>query len=376
MQAGPAPETIAGRYEVGVLLGRGGMGEVREGLDVRLGRPVAIKLLRADLAADPELRRRFESEARAAAGLNHPNVVAVYDTGEHDGTPFIVMERMAGRTVADEIHTGTLPPDRVERIAREVLAALEAAHRAGVVHRDIKPGNLLLGGDGSVKVADFGIAKVAEGLGTDLTPTGQVMGTPAYLAPERLDGAPGSARSDLFSLGVVMYEALTGSKPFSGATSLATAQAVLSGRHEPLDVARPGLPASLVATVERALQAAPEDRFATAAEMASSLDGPAVAAEAPTQAPTQAPTRRAAGAGTAVLERPPAPRRSGPRPWTVPLGVLALVVTLVVAVVLLSRDEGPAGVAPGSPPTTGPGSGAVPQELDRAITRLEESVRP
>ncbi len=198
------------------------------------------------------------------------------------------------------------------------------------------------------------------------------MGTPAYVAPERLEGMPGTARSDLFSVGVVMYEALTGAKPFSGATSLATAQAVLSGQHEPLDVARPGLPPSLVATVERALRPAPEDRFATAADMVRSLDG----SDAADDVPTQAPTRRASGAGTAVLERPPAPRRAGLRPWAVPLGVLALVVVLVVALGLLTRDEGPAGVTSNPRPATAPAGGTVPEELDRAITRLEESVRP
>ena len=384
MQTGAAPEVIADRYELGALLGRGGMGEVREGLDLRLGRPVAIKLLRADLAAEPELRRRFESEARAAAGLSHPNVVAVYDTGEHDGTPYIVMERLAGRTVADEIADGTLSADKVERMAREVLAALDAAHRAGVVHRDIKPGNLLLCPDGSVKVADFGIAKVAEGLGPDVTVTGQVVGTPAYLAPERLDGRPGSARSDLFSLGVVMYEALSGAKPFQGATSLATAQAIVSGEHQPLDEARPGLPPTLVATVERSLQVRPEDRFATAADMAASLDDHAASPAASTRAATastRAGTRSiaapgTAAPGTAVLEQPPEGRRPGPRPWAVPLAVLAAVIVLVVAVGLLTRDSGPADVAPTPPPSTAPAAGSVPEPLDRAIARLEESVRP
>ncbi|HSH60803.1 MAG TPA: protein kinase, partial [Acidimicrobiales bacterium] len=213
MHEAPAPEVIADRYELGTVLGRGGMGEVRDGLDRRLGRPVAVKLLRRDLAADPELRRRFEGEARAAARLAHPNVVAVHDTGEQEGVPYIVMERLAGRTVADEIAEGPLEPARVQRLGREVLAALDVAHRAGTVHRDIKPANLLLTPESSVKVADFGIAKAAEALPSDVTASGQVIGTPAYLAPERLEGAPATARSDLYSLAVVLYEALSGTKP-------------------------------------------------------------------------------------------------------------------------------------------------------------------
>nr|MDQ3575977.1 serine/threonine protein kinase [Actinomycetota bacterium] len=310
MRDTPVPEVIADRYELGGLLGRGGMGEVRDGLDRRLGRPVAVKLLRRDLAAEPELRRRFEAEARAAAPLTHPNVVAVYDTGEQDDVPYIVMERLAGRTVADEMVEGPLEPARVERLAREVLAALDVAHRAGVVHRDIKPGNLLLTPDSSVKVADFGIAKVAEALGPDVTMTGEVVGTPAYLAPERLEGRPATASSDLYSLGVVLYEALSGTKPYSGDTPWGLAQAVMAGQHRPLDEVAPGLPPALVAATERALATLPGDRFATAADMAASLhgDGSATRAIPHTSRPQteRMPTPPAEPAGE---RRSAAPRR-------------------------------------------------------------------
>ncbi len=372
----PAPEVIDGRYELGALLGRGGMGEVREGLDNRLGRAVAVKLLRADLAAEPELRRRFEVEARAAAGLSHPNVVAVYDTGEHDGVPYLVMELLGGRTLADEIAAGPLEPERVEQLARQVLAALDAAHRAGVVHRDVKPGNLLLAGDSSVKVGDFGIAKAAEGLGPDVTVTGQVLGTPAYLAPERLQGQTATARSDLFSLGVVLYEALTGVKPFDGATPWGVAQAVVNGQHRPLDEVAPGVPPRLVETVERAMRKDPEERFASATAMTASLDG----AEAATvRAPTA--TGPAPREATERLVGPPiAPGEPGrPALWwpgrRAAAVAAAILVLLLVAVALAGRDGGPSDVGPTTSTSTAPGRG-LPEPLDRAIDRLDESVRP
>ncbi|MDQ3680385.1 MAG: serine/threonine protein kinase, partial [Actinomycetota bacterium] len=343
MRDTPVPEVIADRYELGGLLGRGGMGEVRDGLDRRLGRPVAVKLLRRDLAAEPELRRRFEAEARAAAPLTHPNVVAVYDTGEQDDVPYIVMERLAGRTVADEMVEGPLEPARVERLAREVLAALDVAHRAGVVHRDIKPGNLLLTPDSSVKVADFGIAKVAEALGPDVTMTGEVVGTPAYLAPERLEGRPATASSDLYSLGVVLYEALSGTKPYSGDTPWGLAQAVMAGQHRPLDEVAPGLPPALVAATERALATLPGDRFATAADMAASLhgDGSATRAIPHTSRPQteRMPTPPAEPAGE---RRSAAPRRL--LAWKVPAAAAAAVLLVVILLIALSgsRDRDPA----------------------------------
>lgn len=372
MEPAATPEVIADRYELGRLLGRGGMGEVREGLDLRLRRHVAVKLLRADLAADAELSQRFEVEARAAAGLSHPNVVAVFDTGEHQGVPYIVMELLSGRTMADEIEAGALSSRRVEQLALQVLAALDAAHRAGVVHRDIKPRNLLLTSDSSVKVGDFGIAKVAEGLG-DVTMTGQVLGTPGYLAPERLEGRPATARSDLFSLGVVLYEALTGTKPFAGSTPWEVAHALAAGQHRPLDQAAPGLPPRLVAAVERAMRKDPEERFATAADMARALEDAtaAVAGEAPRES-------------TVRMAEPPAPaglrqrlgRRGGLRRWAaVGLAAAGLLLLLLIAVWLTGDRDAQDGEAV-TPPTTAAPAGGIPEPLDRAIDQLEESVRP
>ena len=198
------PTLIAGRYEVGELLGRGGMAEVYAGIDLRLSRPVAIKLLQEAMAARDDIRLRFEAEARAAAAILQPHAVAVYDTGEHEGVPYIVMERLPGDTLADRIATGPVLSEAEARaFGRQVLGALDAAHHAGMVHRDVKPGNILLTAEGSAKIADFGIAKSLElsAAGADLTGTGQLLGTPAYLAPEQLGGDPASPLSDLYALG-------------------------------------------------------------------------------------------------------------------------------------------------------------------------------
>ena len=188
MLAEPRPDILDDRYEIGALIGRGGMGDVHRAIDHRLGREVAVKFLRADLAVQPTVRTRFEDEARSAARLTHPNVVLVLDSGEHDRVPYLVMECLSGHTLYDELVRGPVPPERARSIASDMLAALAAAHELGIVHRDVKPANILLTDDGRAKLADFGIAKSAEGL--DHTLVGQVLGTPAYLAPERLAGKP------------------------------------------------------------------------------------------------------------------------------------------------------------------------------------------
>ncbi|MHA7661834.1 serine/threonine-protein kinase [Mycolicibacterium sp. HS_4_1] len=212
----PHPGVLADRYQLRGTLGRGGMAEVRDAWDVQLQRPVAVKLLHAPLSGQPDFRRRFEIEARAAAGLNHPHVVAVHDYGEHDGTPYIVMERLPGRTLADAIAAGPLSPQQVRSVLDDVLSALAVAHAAGVLHRDIKPGNILLADSGSAKIADFGIAKSAE---SSHTIAGQIVGTMGYLSAERLSGRPATVADDLYAVGVVAYQGLTGRPPFPQAQS-------------------------------------------------------------------------------------------------------------------------------------------------------------
>ena len=328
MAATETSRVIAERYETGARLGRGGMAEVYAATDRRLDREVAVKLLLPGMAARPDVRRRFEAEARAAASLTHPNAVAVYDTGEHDGAAYIVMERLPGETLADRLAAGPVDPAAVRRLAHDVLGALSAAHAAGIVHRDVKPGNILLTRDGSAKIADFGIAT---SLHADPTSASHLIGTPAYLAPERLDGAPASPRSDLYSLGVVLYEALAGAKPFPGEVPVAVAHSIHEGDHPPLAGVRPEVDAGLVRVVEKAMARDPEARFPSAAAMVAALDAPAAADH------------------TRVLELAPAVRRR-PR-WVAPAAVAAIVGAVVLAA-LIGRDRARAPAPIDAPVTT------------------------
>jgi len=338
------------------------MAEVFAGTDRRLGRPVAVKLLLPAMAARPDIRSRFEAEARAAASLSHPNAVAVFDTGEHDGVPYIVMERLGGETLGDRMTAGPVDPAWLVTVATEVLGALAAAHAVGLIHRDVKPGNILLGADGRAKVADFGIAKSLEaGGGDDLTSTGQLLGTPAYLAPERLDGAAASPRSDLWAVGVVLYEALAGFKPFGGATPLAVARSVTTGTHRPLSEVRPDLDPGLVATVERAMATDPSARFASADEMASALASPTTVVAAPADGATVADVVAPRGdtlvlggdeiaalsAGTPAPAVSGPPERRGGRRRVLVGAALAAVAILVVAL-LVRAGSGERSPSPGA----------------------------
>jgi serine/threonine protein kinase len=265
-------EVLAGRYEVRGLLGRGGMAEVHDGWDTRLSRPVAIKLLYPAFKADADARHRFETEAQAAASLNHPNIVAVHDCGDHDGTPFIVMERLPGRTLDDEIATGPMAQHRVRAMLDDVLGALATAHAAGVVHRDIKPGNVLVTHDGGVmKVADFGIAKTA---GAALTATGQIVGTMAYMSRERVAGAPASVADDLYAVGVMSYEALSGRRPYPQENPASLIRAILDDPPPPIEAVRPDVDADLGAVINRAMGGhGVGAKFGSALEMRAALSG-------------------------------------------------------------------------------------------------------
>lgn len=261
-------KVLDGRYELSGLLGVGGNGEIHDGWDTRLHRPVAVKLLGREVGSRPDVRRRFEVEARAAAALNHPRIVAVYDTDEHDGRPYIVMERLPGRTLADDIARGPLPADRVRTVLAGILEALVAAHGAGILHRDIKPANVLIAENGEIKVADFGIAK---SVGDDLTHTGELVGTVAYLSPDRITGHPASVTDDLYAVGVVGYEALCGRRPFAEDNILALARAITRDRPRPLADLRPDAHPGLVAVIERAMARESSDRFRSAHEMLAAL---------------------------------------------------------------------------------------------------------
>ena len=271
---------LGDRYQVGDTLGFGGMSEVHRGRDLRLGRDVAIKVLRADLARDPTFQTRFRREAQNAASLNHPAIVAVYDTGEtasQDGNPdhtvpYIVMEFVDGETLRDLLkREGPLPPKRAMEIVADICAALDFSHRHGIVHRDVKPANVMLTRAGAVKVMDFGIARaVADGQAT-VTATAAVIGTAQYLSPEQARGEAVDARSDVYATGCVLYELLTGAPPFTGDSPVAVAYQHV--REDPKSPSRvhPGIPKELDAIVLKALNKNPLNRYQTAAEMRSDL---------------------------------------------------------------------------------------------------------
>lgn len=259
-------ETLADRYELRGLLGRGGMAEVHDGWDQRLNRAVAIKLLYPAVSADSEARRRFDAEARAAAALNHPNIVAVHDRGEHHGTPFIVMERLPGRTLADEIAMGPMAPPRVRAVLDDVLGALGSAHAAGIVHRDVKPGNVLITQRHAMKVADFGIAKAN---GAANTATGEIVGTMAYMSPDRVAGAPASVADDLYAVGIVGYEALTGRRPFDQDNPVSMLRAILDEPPPPIETVRRDIDPALAGVINGAIRRG----FGSADQMRAALTG-------------------------------------------------------------------------------------------------------
>jgi serine/threonine-protein kinase len=264
------------RYQVGDTLGFGGMSEVHRGRDLRLGRDVAIKVLRADLARDPSFQARFRREAQNAASLNHPAIVAVYDTGETAGetgpVPYIVMEYVDGDTLRDVLKKeGPLTPKRAMEIVADICAALDFSHRHGIVHRDIKPANVMLNRAGAVKVMDFGIARaVSDGQAT-MTATAAVIGTAQYLSPEQARGEAVDARSDVYATGCVLYELLTGEPPFTGDSPVAIAYQHVREAPRPPSEVHPGLPKEMDSIVLKALNKNPLNRYQTAAEMRSDL---------------------------------------------------------------------------------------------------------
>ncbi|MFJ8040574.1 protein kinase [Kitasatospora sp. NPDC096147] len=262
---------LNGRYELGEVLGVGGMATVHRGYDHQLGRPVAVKLLNGGLADDPRFAERFAQEAQHAARLVHPRIVTVFDSGVDQGSPYIVMELVEGhplsRLIAD---TTWLPVERAVGIASAVCEALEVAHAAGLVHRDIKPGNIMITQDGGVKVVDFGIARAGSS-GAQLTQAAQVLGTASYLSPEQATASPLDGRSDLYSVGCVLTEMLTGAPPFGGDNSVAIAYQHVGTQPTPPSYRRPGLTPALDAVVLRLLAKNPADRPADAATARAEL---------------------------------------------------------------------------------------------------------
>jgi serine/threonine-protein kinase len=370
---------LVGRYRLNRPLASGGMAQVWEATDQTLARRVAVKVLHAHLASDESFVTRFRAEAVAAARLSHPSIVSVYDTFSVDGLEAIVMELVVGTTVrADLDEHGPMRLPAVLAIGTQVADALGAAHASGLVHRDVKPANILLAADGRVLVADFGIAKAAEG--NDLTSAGAMVGTAKYLSPEQVEGGAIDGRADLYSLGVVLYECLAGVPPFAADTDASTALARLHRDPEPLRRHRPEVPAAVEAVVHQALQRAPADRFASAAALRTALlaagaepaRAPQVAAAAAANAehpmPSAATSAPSAGPATSpppgprppAPPPPPAPRPVGPppppsEPATAPspaspvrrrrmlprLALLLVVAAIVAAIALGTRGSSP-----------------------------------
>ncbi|MBV8541056.1 MAG: Stk1 family PASTA domain-containing Ser/Thr kinase [Pseudonocardiales bacterium] len=341
------PRLLSDRYELGETLGYGGMSEVHRGRDVRLGRDVAVKVLRADLARDPQFQHRFRREAQNAAALNHPAIVAVYDTGETDSgygpLPYIVMEFVDGRTLRDIVKTeGPMDGQRAMETMADVCAALDFSHRNGIIHRDVKPANVMINNDGAVKVMDFGIARaLADGQG--VTQTAAVVGTAQYLSPEQARGEPVDARSDVYAAGCVLYELITGDPPFTGDSPVAVAYQHVREDPSPPSRQNPGVPAALDAVVLKAMSKNPANRYQSAAEMRTDLVrvlsgqrqlAPVIMTDAdrdlmldsgPTVAVRPIRPSRADRRRSEILDGPADERRSGRGLW-----VLAMVVVIAV----------------------------------------------
>lgn len=345
--------TLSGRYELTSRIAVGGMGEVWQAADLLLHRDVAVKLLKAEYLQDPGFLERFRAEARHTAGLSHPGIAAVYDYGEVNGAPYLVMELVRGAPLSAILaESGALPIAQALDIAAQTARALGAAHAAGVVHRDVKPGNILIAPDGVVKVTDFGIARAMDAV--PLTQTGTVLGTATYLSPEQASGKTTMPASDLYSLGVVTYEMVAGYRPFAASNPVAVALAHLNDPPEPLP---DDIPEPVRALVMQALAKSPADRpadaaaFAAAADRAASSAGGAVSSTSATVVgAVSAPVGAAAAAGHSTRVLKPvtigaaggaalASRRRLPGRWIVMAGAVAL--ALLVAL-LLDRD----------PPTT------------------------
>ncbi|BAS06648.1 probable serine/threonine-protein kinase SCO3848 [Arthrobacter sp. Hiyo4] len=290
---------LSGRYELGGIIGRGGMADVHRGVDTRLGRTVAIKLLRPDMARDPQFQARFKREAQSVAALNHPSIVAIYDTGEHtvpDGSedsvrvPYIVMEFVEGRTIRDLIRAKEVSIDQAIDFCLGVLSALEYSHKAGIVHRDIKPANVMYcEGSNSVKVMDFGIARAIADSSATMTQTQAVVGTAQYLSPEQARGETVDARSDLYSAACLLYEMLTARPPFIGDSPVSVAYQHVREIPEPASSVNPEVSAALDSVLAKALQKNRADRFQDAAAFRRALRAARAGVSVPALAATEAP---------------------------------------------------------------------------------------
>jgi len=393
MSTQPA-KVYSGRYEILRQVARGGMAEVYLARDQLLDRRVALKILFPELSVDRSFVERFRREAQAAANLSHPNVVSVYDWGEEDGVYFIVMEYVDGRPLSSIIRSeGTLPPDRAAAVGADVAAALAFAHRSGVVHRDVKPGNVLIDVNGNVKVADFGIARAANAK-ENLTQTGAVMGTATYFSPEQAQGFGVDPRSDVYSLGVVLYEMVTGRPPFAGDSPVAIAYKHVREQPVPPSRINPSVPAAFEAIVLQAMAKDPGDRYASAEELRADLlrfahGRPVMAATPTVAAPAAPPTQAMAAGATAVIESPDgtrampagavAPPPPPPPPPRRTSAYMVLMLVLLAALLglgfLLGKSLGLFGADSGGPVTMPSVMGKTADEAERILRDLGLEVK-
>jgi serine/threonine protein kinase len=366
----------ARRYRLDARIATGGMGEVWRATDTVLGREVAVKVLKNEYADDAAFRVRFESEAQHAASLHHPNIATVYDFGEAtttDGSaalrPFLVMELVDGRPLSALLRPGVgLDPLATRELLAQAADGLGAAHAAGIVHRDVKPANLLVTPDRRVKVTDFGIARAAEGVG--LTNTGEVMGTPQYLSPEQAQGQTATPASDVYSLGVVAFECLVGRRPFVGDTAVATA---LAHVREPVPELPPTIPADLAGVVRRSLAKEPAARFRDGRELAAALRDPATAVVA--MVPPPEPTHTQVLAPTTVT-RTTEPAEPPRRRWVWPLiAALAVAALVVLLIWLMTRADDDGGNPRDTETSTTPTRSAT-QSATTASTPTEPTSTP
>ncbi len=329
------PPLLGGRYELRERIGSGGMADVRRGVDVRLGREVAVKVLRPDLARDPSFQARFRREAQAAASLSAASIVSVYDTGEDPhGVPYIVMEFVEGRTLRDVLRSeGRLLPSRALEITADICAALDVAHAAGIVHRDIKPANVMLTRSGEVKVMDFGIARAAADT-SGMTQTAAVIGTAAYLSPEQARGEDVDARSDLYSTGCLLYELVTGAPPFVGDSPVAVAYQHVREEPEPPSAYDETLPPAVDAVVLKAMAKQPAARYQSAQEMREDL------LRAHAGEPVAAPAPAVVEVVPVVEPVPVVPPPRGPaRRWVLRGALGLLLAALLLGSAVVTRDR-------------------------------------
>ncbi|HEX9697743.1 MAG TPA: Stk1 family PASTA domain-containing Ser/Thr kinase [Actinomycetota bacterium] len=330
---------LGGRYELSERLGVGGMAEVYLGKDRVLGRTVAVKTLLIQFAHDPSFIARFRREATSAAALNHPNIVGVYDSGSDDGQHYIVMEYVEGRTLKDLIREeGPLLPERAAELAADVCGALQFAHAHGIIHRDVKPANIMINARGEVKVADFGIARAASG--ETVTQTATVLGTAQYFSPEQAQAGSVDARSDLYSLGIVLYEMMTRQVPFTGASPVAIAYKHVKEDPIPPSRLNADVTPEIEAIVMKALSKNPDNRYQSAQEMRQDLErairGQAVSAPRVMAGETSVMTAPGSGDETVILRGPAAPQRSGRGTGIALLAVIAAAMIGIIIWALLA----------------------------------------